>query len=66
MPFRQPKQLQRLHHSLPLFSYALHSALVMIVVRAFWCETWVSAVLAGVLLMLFFIWNVTQSMFKVA
>ena len=69
VPFCQLQQLQHLHHGsikayVPLFPFL--SPLPRrwrFAVHALWlqCETWVSAVLAGALLTLFFTWNVTQS-----
>jgi len=68
VPFCQPQQLQRLHHGstkahlCPPFLSPLPLRW-RFVVRELWlqCETWVSAVLAEVLLTLFFAGIVTQS-----
>jgi len=63
VPFHQPQQLQCLHHGFteayvcsPFHSF-LHCRIGD---DLFWCETGASAVLAGVLLELFFARNVAQ------
>ena len=68
VPFRQPQQLQHLHHGFIKAYLCFHRAPFLsplprrwrFVVRALWlqCETCASAVLAGALLKLFFAWNV--------
>ena len=73
LPFRQPQQLQHLNHGptkayLLFFSFVLHSFFpyclrrwrFVVHVLWLWCKTWVSAVLAGAFLLLFFAQTVFQ------